>query len=99
MANDEEMFVLFEDFEKQRRQFYYGQSPFTNITENCFQKHFRLTKNLSENVISIVEPFFYPQTCLFGYGHFFCPLYGNLGEIKDPAHFVVILPNYFFGHC
>jgi hypothetical protein len=31
MANDEEMFVLFEDFERQRRQFYHGQSPFTNI--------------------------------------------------------------------
>jgi hypothetical protein len=47
MANDEEMFVLFEDFERQWRQFYHGQSPLQiHITENCFQKHFRLTKVL-----------------------------------------------------
>jgi hypothetical protein len=64
MANDEEMFVLFEDIERQRRrkQFYQGQNPFINLTENYFKKHFRLTKNLAENVISIVEPFIHPQT-------------------------------------
>jgi hypothetical protein len=64
MSDDkQEMFVLFEDFERRRRkQFYHGQNPFKHITEHCLEKHFRLTKNLAENVISTVETFIHPQT-------------------------------------
>jgi hypothetical protein len=44
MANDEEMFVLFEDFERQRRQFYHAQSPFTSIQAGPTLTIFAITR-------------------------------------------------------
>jgi hypothetical protein len=71
MANDEEMIVLFEDFERQRRQFYHGQSLFTN-TYN--RKLFPKTFSFNE---SIVEPFIHLQIANphFAYGNFFALLF------------------------
>jgi hypothetical protein len=71
MANDEEMFVLFEDFERERRQFYHGQSPFTNMYNwKLFPKTFSFNQSIHK-----------PQTRSSRMDIFFCPsLYVNLGE-------------------
>jgi hypothetical protein len=70
MANDEEMFVLFEDIERQRRrkQFYQGQNPFINLTENYFKKTFSFNKKFSRKCDKYCGTFYSSTNPLFGYG-------------------------------
>jgi hypothetical protein len=56
------------------------------ITENCFQKHFRLTKVSTNRKPALrLWTFFLPWV--------------RISLIKDQVHLVVILPIYFFEHC